>query len=64
MSPVLIFFLGSLFGGSVLSFFASVVLARRTQEAHDEIVSTRETIRRNAYAKGWEDAKTGGLKRA
>jgi hypothetical protein len=64
MSPVLIFLLGSLCGGSVLAYFASVVLARRTQEAHDEIVSTRETIRRNAYAKGWEDAKTGGLKRA
>jgi hypothetical protein len=64
MSPVLIFLLGSLCGGSVLAFFASVVLARRTQEAHDEIVSTRETIRRNAYARGYEDAKTGGLKRA
>ncbi len=64
MSPVLIFLLGSLCGGSALAFFASVVLARRTQEAHDEIVSTRETIRRNAYARGYEDAKTGGLKRA
>jgi hypothetical protein len=64
MSPVLIFLLGSLCGGSVLAFFASVVMARRTQEAHDEIVSTRETIRRNAYARGYEDAKTGGLKRA
>lgn len=64
MSPVLIFLLGSLCGGSVLAFFASVIHTRRLQEAHDEIVSTRETIRRNAYARGYEDAKKGGLKRA
>lgn len=64
MSPVLIFLLGSLFGGSVLSFFASIIHTRKVQELQDEIVSTRETIRRNAYARGYEDAKTGGLKRA
>jgi hypothetical protein len=64
VSPVLIFLLGSLCGGSVLAFFASVVLARRTQEAHDEIVSTRETIRRNAYARGWEAGRSGDVKRS
>lgn len=64
MSEVLSFLLGSLFGSCLLGFFASVIHTRKVQELQDEIVSTRETIRRNAYARGYEAAKMGGLKRS
>jgi hypothetical protein len=60
----LIFLVGSLCGGCLVGFFASIIHTRKVQELQDEIVSTRETIRRNAYARGYENAKTGGLKRA
>ena len=64
MSTTVIFLLGSLFGCSVTAFFAAVIHTRKVQELQDENVSTRETIRRYAYARGYEEAKTGGLKRA
>lgn len=64
MSEILSFLLGSLFGAAVTAFFAAVIHTRKVQELQDEIVSTRETIRRNAYARGYEAAKMGGLKRA
>ena len=64
MNEYLIFILGSLFGSCFVGFVASILHTRKVQELHDEIVSTRETIRRNAYARGYQDAKTGGLKRA
>ena len=64
MTSILIFLLGSLCGGSVVAFFAAIIHTRKCEELTDEIVSTRETIRRNAYARGYEAAKTGGLKRS
>jgi len=64
MSEHLIFLLGSLCGGSLVAFFAAIIHTRKCEELTDEIVSTRETIRRYAYARGYEDARKGGLKRA
>jgi len=64
MSEYIIFLLGSLSGGCLVAFVSAIIHTRKIQEAHDEFSSIRETIRRNAYARGYEDAKTGGLKRA
>lgn len=64
MSETLIFLLGSLCGGSLVAYFASIIHSNKVQGLQDEIVSTCETIGRNAYARGYEAAKMGGLKRA
>ena len=61
---LLIFGLGSLTGLLGSAFVFSVSFSRKAEEMHDELVSTRETIRRNAYARGYEAAKSGGLKRS
>lgn len=63
-TELLIFLLGSLTGASSLAFFAAVIHTRKVQQLHDELTSTRETIRRNAYSRGYEDAKTGKIKTA
>lgn len=64
MNELLIFALGSLTGATVLGFFAAIFHTRKVEELHDEFTSLRETIRRRAYARGYEEAKTGGLKRS
>ena len=64
MNPLAIFFLGSFAGGSAVAVFAAIINSRKFQEAHDEFLSMREAIRRNAYSSGYEDAKTGKLKRS
>jgi len=61
-TELLIFLLGLLTGAAVTAFFAAVVHTRKVQQLQDELTSTRETIRRNAYSKGYEDAKTGKIK--
>ena len=63
-AELLIFLLGSLTGAAVTAFFAAVIHTRKVQQLHDEFTSTREVIRRNAYAKGWEAGRAGDLKRA
>lgn len=64
MNELVIFALGSLTGATILGCFAAVFHTRKVEEMHDELVSTRETIRRNAYSRGYEAAKMGGLKRS
>ena len=64
MNPFLIFLLGSLSGCGLTYFVSGLLHSRKFQEAHDEFLSLREAIRRNAYSAGYEDAKTGKLKRA
>lgn len=64
MNELLIFALGSLAGSALASFCWAVFHTQKTTELADELVSTRETIRRNAYARGYEAAKTGQLKRS
>jgi len=59
---VITFILGSLFGTSATTFFAALIYQRRTAELRDEFTAMRETIRRNAYSKGYADAKTGKVK--
>lgn len=61
---LLVFLCGSLSGFLATAFFCVVALNRKEEEMHDEIVSTRETIRRNAYARGYEAAKRGEVKRS
>ena len=63
-AELLIIHLGSLTGAAVTAFFAAVIHTRKVQQLHDEFTSTREVIRRNAYSKGYEDAKTGRIKTA
>ena len=63
-AELLIFLFGSLTGAAVTAFFAAVIHTRKVQQLHDEFTSTREVIRRNAYSKGYEDAKTGKIKTA
>ena len=63
-TELIILLLGSLTGAVVTAFFAAVIHTRKVQQLHDELTSTRETIRRNAYSKGYEDAKTGKIKTA
>ena len=63
-TELLIFLLGLLTGAAVTAFFAAVIHTRKVQQLHDEFTSTREVIRRNAYSKGYEDAKTGRIKTA
>lgn len=64
MNSLLIFILGSLSGCTLTCFCFSFFHSRKMQEARDEFSSLRETIRRRAYASGYETAKTGGLKSA
>lgn len=64
MNELLIFLLGSLSGCSFTFFFFITYHSRKVQEMHDEFLSVREEIRRNAYARGYEVAKTGGIKAA
>lgn len=63
MNPYLLFILGSLVG-SVLTFLIVSLWVARLNYRIDELVAIRETIRRNAYARGFEDAKSGNLKRS
>ena len=63
-TELIILLLGSLTGAAVTAFFAAVIHTRKVQQLHDEFTSTREVIRRNAYSKGYEDAKTGRIKTA
>ena len=63
-TELLIFLSGSLAGSSVTAFFAAVLHTRKVQELQDELISSRETIRRCAYARGYEAAKTGKVKTA
>lgn len=64
MNELLIFLLGSLSGCALACFCFAVYHSRRVHEMHDEFLSVREQIRRNAYARGYEVAKTGGVKTA
>lgn len=64
MSEYIIFLLGALSGGCLVAFVSAIIHTRIMQEAHDKFCSIRETIRRYAYARGYEDAKKGGLKRS
>lgn len=63
-AELLIFLFGLLTGAAVTAFFAAVIHTRKVQQLHDEFTSTRETIRRSAYSRGYEDAKTGKIKTA
>ena len=64
MSTTVIFLLGSLFGCAVATLCIGSIHIQRVRSLRDEFISTRETIRRYAYARGYEEAKTGGIKRA
>ncbi len=64
MNPLLFFLLGSLSGCALTFFCFALYHSRRGQELHDEFSSMREAIRRNAYSRGYETAKTGELKRS
>lgn len=62
-TELLIFLTGSLSGLCLALWGFTIWHGRKMQEANDEFTSLRESIRRNAYSKGYEDAKNGGLKR-
>jgi hypothetical protein len=54
---LLIFLCGSLFGCLTSALLGAYIYYRKREELHDELTLTRETIRRNAYARGYEDAR-------
>lgn len=63
-SELLIFIFGSLIGASGMGFCTAALHVRRVQSLCDEFASLRETIRRHAYARGYEAARTGEVKRS
>lgn len=63
-SELLIFIFGSLIGASGMGFFAILIHLRRVQSLCDEFAGLRETIRRYAYARGYEAARAGEVKRS
>lgn len=64
MSATIIFLLGSLFGCAVATLCIGSIHIQRVRRLRDEFICARETIRRYAYARGYEEAKAGGIKRA
>lgn len=63
-SELLIFIFGSLIGASGMGFFTAVIHVRKVESLCDEFASKREAIRRYAYARGYEAARAGEVKRS
>jgi hypothetical protein len=64
VKEAILLLLGSMSGCTLSAFLFAVFHSRKVVEMTDTFMSVRETIRRNAYSKGYEDAKTGEVKRA
>jgi hypothetical protein len=64
MNPLLLFTLGSLLGSAVTLCCFALYCRRKVTELNDTHASMREAISRNAYARGYETARAGGIKTA